>query len=107
MTKLTTKVATLIGVVGITGLLMSTSTMAADGEAVYKKTCKMCHASGMMGAPKTGDSAAWADRIAKGIDTLKTNAVNGINAMPPKGGKKSLSDEEVHAAVAFMVESSQ
>lgn len=97
----------LAAVFGITGFIISSSSIAADGKTVFNKTCKMCHGAGLMGAPKIGDAAAWADRISKGIETLNANAVNGINAMPPKGGKSSLSDEEVHAAVAYIVESSQ
>ena len=63
--------------------------------------------SGMMGAPTFGDPAAWSDRIAKGMDTLNDHAINGFGKMKPKGGKKSLSDEEVMAAVAYMVEHSK
>lgn len=88
-------------------LLIALPANAADGEAVYNKTCKMCHGSGMMGAPKTGDSAAWTDRIAKGEETLYHNAINGIGKMKPKGGKKSLTDEEVKAAVDYMVAQSK
>ena len=93
-------------VVGAIALMTSVSA-SADGEAVYDKACKMCHSSGMMGAPKTGDSAAWVDRIAKGMDALNDSAINGIGKMKPKGGKKSLSDDEVKAAVAYMVEASK
>jgi len=90
-------------VVGAVVLMISMSANA-DGEKTYKKTCKMCHGSGIMGAPKLGDKAAWADRIAKGMDTLQDNAINGFGKMKPKGGKKSLSDEDVKEAVAYMVE---
>lgn len=92
---------------GAVALVFSMSAAAADGEAIYNKVCKMCHASGMMGAPVVGDAAAWTDRIAQGIDTLNSNAINGIGKMKPKGGKKSLSDEDVIAAVTYMVENSQ
>lgn len=94
-------------VVGAAALLVSMPSQAADGEAVYNKTCKMCHGAGMMGAPKTGDSAAWVERIAKGKETLYDNAINGFGKMKPKGGKKSLTDEEVKAAVDYMVAESQ
>ena len=79
---------------------------ASDGEAVYKKTCKMCHAKGMAGAPKMGDAAAWKDRIAQGMDTLYTHSIKGFKGkgmMPPKGGNTKLSDDEVKAAVDYMV----
>lgn len=93
-------------VVGAVSLLVATPA-SADGEKVYKKACKMCHGSGMMGAPKTGDAAAWADRLAKGNDTLYASAINGIGKMKPKGGKKSLSDDDVKAAVDYMVAQSK
>ncbi len=68
--------------------------------------CAACHASGAAGAPIVGDTAAWVERIAKGSETLYSNAINGINAMPAKGGL-SLSDNTVKAAVDYMVENSQ
>lgn len=94
-------------VIGAAALTVATPSMAGDGEKVYKKACKMCHGAGMMGAPKVGDTAAWADRIAKGMDSLNDHAINGFGKMKPKGGKKSLSDDDVKAAVAFMVEQSK
>ena len=75
---------------------------ANAGEALYKQTCSVCHAAGVAGAPKFGDKAAWAPRIAQGIDTLVQNAIKGKNAMPPKGGS-SASDAEIRAAVQYMV----
>jgi len=70
-------------------------------------SCAACHASGVAGAPITGDAAGWAERIAKGTETLYANAINGYNAMPAKGGNVSLSDDNVKAAVDFMLEQSQ
>jgi cytochrome c5 len=96
-----------IPVIGAIALLASMQATASDGEAVFKKTCKMCHGTGMMGAPKFGDKAAWADRIAKGIDVLHDHAINGFGKMMPKGGKKSLSDEDVKAAVDYMVDAAK
>jgi cytochrome c5 len=75
----------------------------AKGEKVYNATCQACHAAGVLGAPKFGDKALWAPRIAQGIDTLHNNAINGIRMMPPKGGNAALSDDEVKAAVDYMV----
>lgn len=77
---------------------------AAAGQAVYEKTCAACHGTGMAGAPKLGDKAAWAPLIAEGIDSLSHVAINGEGSMPPKGGNASLSDEEVRAAVNYMME---
>ena len=77
-----------------------------NGETVYNGACAACHAAGIAGAPTTGDAGIWAERIAKGMEVLYANANNGIGAMPARGGQ-SLSDEEVMAAVDFMVEASK
>ena len=76
------------------------------GGAVYTATCAACHDSGMAGSPKTGDKAAWATRLAQGYDTLVTHAINGIRAMPAKGGNPDLDDLEVARAVVFMTNQS-
>ena len=75
----------------------------ADGKATFDKTCAVCHATGLAGAPKFGDKAAWAPRIATGLDTLHNSALHGKNAMPPKGGNLALTDADVMAAVDYMV----
>ncbi len=83
--------------------------VAADGGKgadVFKKTCAMCHQTGVAGAPKLGDKADWGPRIAQGKDTLYKHAIEGFNgqkgAMPAKGGSPSLSDDDVKAAVDFI-----
>jgi cytochrome c5 len=76
------------------------------GGAVYTATCAACHDSGMAGSPKTGDKAAWATRLAQGYDTLVSHAINGIRAMPAKGGNPDLDDLEVARAVVFMTNKS-
>jgi cytochrome c5 len=75
------------------------------GEQVDARLCSSCHGAGVLGAPKTGDKAAWAQRLsaAGGIDGLVSSAIQGKAAMPPKGGDPSLSDEEVRAAVEHML----
>lgn len=75
----------------------------ATGEKVYSATCQACHGTGVLGAPKFGDKAAWAPRVAQGKDTLYAHAIAGIRMMPPKGGNASLKDEELKAAVDYMV----
>jgi len=74
----------------------------ADGKATYDKTCSVCHATGLAGAPKFGDKAAWAPRIATGLAALHNSALHGKNAMPPKGGNLALTDADVTAAVDYM-----
>ncbi len=76
---------------------------AADGKAIFDKTCAACHATGVAGAPKAGDKAAWEPRIKEGKDNLFAHAISGKGAMPPKGGNASLSDDEVKAAVDYML----
>jgi cytochrome c5 len=75
---------------------------AADGKATYDKVCFACHAAGVAGAPKFGDKAAWAPRLAQGKDALHASALKGKGAMPPKGGNPGLSDADVMAAVDYM-----
>lgn len=77
------------------------------GEGVYKEACLACHAAGVAGSPKFGDKPAWEPRIAQGIDSLYTSALNGKGAMPPKGGNMSLADDKVKAAVDYMVNQSK
>jgi cytochrome c5 len=81
-----------------------TQTAAAGGagEALFKSTCFACHATGVAGAPKFGDKAAWAPRIAQGLPALYNSALHGKNAMPPKGGSNA-PDADVKAAVDYMV----
>ena len=75
-----------------------------DGEAVYNQACMACHMTGAAGAPRRGEAGEWEGRIDQDIETLYDHAINGFNAMPPKGGNMGLSDDEVRAAVDFLVE---
>lgn len=75
----------------------------ATGEKVFNANCVSCHGTGVMGAPKLGDKAAWGPRIAKGKDVLYTNSIKGLNLMPPRGGNAALKDEELKAVVDFMI----
>jgi cytochrome c5 len=74
------------------------------GEGVYKAVCSSCHATGAAGAPKFGDTAAWAPRISKGYDALMTSVLKGKNAMPARGGSSpdDVSDYELGRAVVYM-----
>ena len=73
------------------------------GEATYTATCAACHGSGVAGAPKLGDKAAWAPRLQQGFEGLYTSALKGKNAMPAKGGKADLAEADLANAVAYMV----
>jgi cytochrome c5 len=82
---------------------------AAKGDAgavpaLYTQLCQTCHLAGLAGAPKLGDKAAWAPRLALGVDGLTASAIKGKNAMPPKGGSAA-SDAELKIVVAYMVNS--
>jgi cytochrome c5 len=73
-----------------------------DGAKVYASACNACHASGVAGAPKFGDKAAWAPRVKQGVDALVASALKGKGAMPPKGGLASASEADIRAAVEYM-----
>lgn len=77
-----------------------------SGEEVFKSTCAACHAAGIAGAPKVGDPAAWKARIGEGYDKLVAHALNGLNAMPAKGGNPDLDDVEIARTVVYMANQS-
>ena len=78
------------------------------GPQVYNQACIACHGGGIGGAPKTGDAGAWSARIAQGMDVLNDHAINGYQGdagvMPAKGGYVQLSDDEIAAAVQYLVD---
>jgi cytochrome c5 len=76
---------------------------AADGKAVYEKTCALCHAAGVANAPKFGDKAAWAPRVATGKAVLVASVKAGKGAMPPKAGASDLKDDDIQAAVDYLL----
>ena len=92
-------------------LMGAVSSAQADGQKTYQMACFACHGTGAAGAPKLGDKAAWKDRIAKGMAVLEEHALKGFKGdkgfMPAKGGRMDLSDADVKAAVAYMVEQSK
>jgi cytochrome c5 len=80
----------------------------ADGPALYEAVCKTCHATGLAGAPKTGDRALWGPRIAQGKATLYEHAIKGYvgkaGAMPAKGGRTDLPDDLVKVGVDYLLD---
>lgn len=78
-----------------------------SGEQVFNASCIACHMSGVAGAPKIGDHAAWQPRIEKGIDTLLKDAISGIRAMPPRGLCFDCSDNELKLAIEYMIDNSK
>ncbi|MGE3773472.1 MAG: cytochrome c5 family protein [Gammaproteobacteria bacterium] len=83
---------------------------AVDGQKIYNNVCALCHAAGVAGAPMPGNKDDWGPRISQGNDTLYKHAIEGFTGqkgmMPARGGNMSLTDEEVKAAVDFMVQKS-
>jgi cytochrome c5 len=92
-----------IATVAIFGFM---TTAQADVKT-YRMACAACHATGAAGAPKVGDKAAWAPRIATGMEALVNSAIHGKNAMPAKGGRADLTDAQIKSAVEFMVSESK
>lgn len=80
------------------------------GKTIYGNTCSLCHGAGVAGSPKPGDKAEWGPRIAQGKDTLYKHAIDGFTGakgmMPARGGNPKLTDDEVKAAVNFMIDKS-
>lgn len=77
-----------------------------SAEQILAQTCATCHDTGLLDAPKTGAASDWEPRLAQGFDTLVDHAINGLGAMPPRGGNPSLTDEQVRETVVLMLEKS-
>jgi cytochrome c5 len=95
----------LLGFAASTALLMTSQViasqaLAADGKAVYNKSCAVCHAAL---SPKLGDKAAWEPRLKQGADGLVASVLKGQGAMPAKGGNTTLSEADIRAAVEYML----
>lgn len=78
---------------------------ARSGADIYNRSCAACHATGVLDAPKFGSGAMTARLNDKGMDALLSNSISGINAMPPKGTCNDCSDDELKAAIEYMIES--
>ena len=78
----------------------------SEAKETYDASCAVCHGTDAMGAPMVGDKKAWAAVLKKGIDSVYTNGIKGINGMPPKGGT-ALDDVKFKAVVDYMVSQSK
>lgn len=97
-------------VYAVAGALMTVAGVAQaerDGKTIYDTKCFACHAAAVAGAPKFGDKAAWAPRIATGVEAMLNTVKTGKNAMPPKGTCMDCTDGELKAAVEYMVSQAQ
>lgn len=79
----------------------------AEGKKIYSNNCAACHTTGSAGAPKLGDATAWDSLIKLGKDTVYQHAINGINSMPPKGGCMTCSENQIKAAVDYLISAAQ
>ncbi len=75
-------------------------------DQLYQGACLACHSTGAADAPKIGDSKAWSERLGKGLDTLVSSAINGIGAMPPRGGSQ-YSDDQIRAVTEYILSKSK
>ncbi len=89
--------------VAVAAVPAKAGTPADKGKATYDAGCVACHATGVAGAPKFGDKAAWAARTKAGKDAMYASVLKGKGAMPPKGGNAALADADVKAAVDYLV----
>lgn len=89
------------------GASASASAGPKSPEDIFNASCAGCHSTGALNAPKVGDAAAWAPRIAQGVDTMVGHAIAGFNNMPPKGTCAACTDEEIRAVVEFMADKSK
>jgi cytochrome c5 len=96
-------------VIATAGLLVMVSGAASarDGKEVYDSKCMACHTSGIANAPKLGDKAAWAPLAAKGMDALLATVKSGKNAMPPMGTCGDCTDDELKAAIQYMIDAAK
>lgn len=89
-------------------LQLAALTDGFNAEQTYMASCFACHSTGAAGAPKVGEgfAAEWAPRLEKGMDAVVSNAINGVNTMPPKGLCFNCTDEDLRAIIDYMLETS-
>jgi cytochrome c5 len=86
----------------LASLMLVAPAFAEPDMDKYNRACAACHVSGVAGAPKSHDVAAWESRMAKGMDALVASVRNGLNAMPPTGLCADCSDEEYQELITYM-----
>lgn len=91
-------------VAATSNIVAATPEQLASGKALYDSACFVCHTSGVAGAPKLGDKDAWAPYIETGLDTMLQIAISGQGAMPPRGTAMNASDDDLRAAILYMIE---
>lgn len=94
-----------VGSVHVAGAVAaSASAGPRSGGDIYNSSCIACHGSGVLGAPKKDDAAGWGPRLENGFDAVWQNAINGIGGMPPMGTCGDCSNDDIKAAIEFMIE---
>ena len=81
-------------------------TASKSPDQLYQGACLACHSTGAAGAPKIGDAAIWKERSAKGLDALVSGAINGVGAMPPRGGSQ-YDDDQIRAVIEYILAESK
>jgi cytochrome c5 len=87
----------------LSGPALAGGNSVRDGQVVYDRVCYKCHRSGTLGAPQAGNKKAWEPRLQTGIVNLYQSALRGKNDMPPRGGREDLTDDQVVAAVNYLL----
>ncbi len=93
-----------VGKVHVAGAKATMASGPRSGSEIYTKACVACHSAGVLNAPKFQDVADWTPRMTKGFDTVWQNAINGIGAMPPMGTCGDCSNDDIKAAIEYMIE---
>ncbi|HUO96798.1 MAG TPA: c-type cytochrome [Steroidobacteraceae bacterium] len=100
-----------LAIVAASGVVHAALAVPANAEETFRAVCSACHATGVGGAPKVGDRAAWAPRISQGTARLTEHALKGFTGksgvMIPKGGRSDLPDELIRETVEYMVKMSR
>lgn len=96
-----------VNVIGAQAAAAPAAGGAMSPKDIYENNCKMCHQTGVAGAPKFGNKGDWAPRISQGLDTLVKAAITGIRAMPPKGNCLKCTPEDIKATVEFMIHAAE